>query len=306
MSKMSTIIGNLTTPRVLMLAFLGRIAPFIKDDKTYLSLRYLIRFGKVLNWKNPKTYNEKLQWLKLNFRLPIMTKMVDKVEAKQYVAELIGDEYIIKTLGVWNCFEDINFEILPNRFVLKTTHDSGGVVICKDKANFDKETAKAKLEKSLKHDYFISSREWPYKDVPHRIIAEEYLVDESGYELKDYKWFCFDGDVRALFIATDRGNETEDTKFDFYDSNFKHLPVLNGHPNAKRIIEKPRGFDEMKFLASKLSKGFPHLRVDFYDINGKIFFGELTFFHWSGMKPFEPEEWDYTFGRWIKLPNIPE
>lgn len=285
------------------MGILNKCAFLFKDDKTYLRLRYFIRFRKKLDWANPKTYNEKLQWLKVNFRLPIMSQMVDKVEAKNYVAKLIGDKYIIKTLGVWDNFEDIDFSMLPSQFVLKTTHDSGGIVICKDKTKLNMRAAKKRIDKSLRHNFYSTSREWPYKDVKPRILAEEYMVDESGYELKDYKFFCFDGDVKALFIATDRGNESEDTKFDFYDSNFNHLPVQNGHPNAKRIIEKPRGFEEMKVLASKLSKGFPHLRVDFYDINGKIYFGELTFFHWSGMKPFEPEEWDYTFGSWIKLPN---
>jgi hypothetical protein len=259
--------------------------------------------GKKLNLDNPQTYNEKLQWLKLNYRKPIMTTMVDKYEVKKYIADLIGEEYIIPTLGVWDRVEDIDWDSLPNQFVLKCTHDSGGLVVCKDKSKLDKNKAQMRLATSLKRNYYYQNREWPYKDVKPRIIAEQYMEDESGYELKDFKWFCFDGEVKALFIATDRGVEGEETKFDFFDSEFNHLPFTNGHPNADREIKKPLSFYEMKVLASKLSKGFPHLRVDFYDINGKIYFGELTFYHWSGLTPFDPEDWDYTFGRWIKLPE---
>ena len=257
--------------------------------------------GKELNLDTPQTFNEKLQWLKLYNRKPIMTDMVDKVEAKKYVASRIGADYIIPTIGVYNTVEEIDFDALPKQFVLKCTHDSGRVIICKDKSRFNAEAAKKILADSLKRRYFLKNREWPYKNVIPRIIAEQYMEDESGYELKDYKFFCFDGDVKALFIATDRGVENEETKFDFYDAEFNHLHLTNGHPNASKEIKKPKSFDEMKNLASKLSKGFPHLRVDFYDINGKIYFGELTFYHWSGIVPFKPDKWDYIFGSWIKL-----
>ena len=227
--------------------------------------------------------------------------MVDKYEAKKYVADKIGEEYIIKTLGVWDKFDDIDFSTLPNQFVLKTTHDSGGVVICKDKSTFDIKIAKEKLEKTLKRNYCFMNREWPYKNVKPRIIAEEYMVDESGYELKDYKFFCFDGKVKVLFVAKDRTKANEETKFDFFDENFNHLPFTNGHPNSEPPYVKPQNFEKMKELAEVLSKDIPHLRVDFYNINGKIYFGELTFFHWSGLTPFEPEEWDYKLGSWINL-----
>ena len=176
-------------------------------------------------------------------------------------------------------------------------------MICADKSKLDIEVAKKKLKRGLKKNFYASNREWPYKNVVPRIIGEKYMVDESGYELKDYKWFCFDGVPKALFIATDRGVEGEETKFDFFDSDFNHLPFTNGHPNANREIKKPVGFEKMKELAALLSKGQPHLRVDFYDINGKIFFGKLTFYHWSGMMPFDPEEWDYKYGEYIRLPK---
>lgn len=299
LDKIETTIRN---PKKLLAFFLIRIAP-IFSDRTYLKMLFRVRMGYKLNLDNPQTFNEKLQWLKLYNRKPEYTKMVDKVGAKEYVASIIGEEYIIPTLGVWDRVEDIDWNSLPDQFVLKCTHDSGGIVICADKSKLDIEVAKKKLKRGLKKNFYASNREWPYKNVRPRIIGEKYMVDESGYELKDYKWFCFDGVPKALFIATDRGVEGEETKFDFFDSDFNHLPFTNGHPNATREIKKPVGFEKMKELAALLSKGQPHLRVDFYDINGKIFFGELTFYHWSGMMPFDPEEWDYKYGEYIRLPK---
>lgn len=292
----------ISNPRKLATYLLCRIAPII-PDKLYLKWLFRLRMGYKLNLDNPQTFSEKLQWLKLYNRKPEYTQMVDKVGAKEYVAKIIGEEYIIPTIGVWDSVDDIDFDKLPNQFVLKCTHDSGGIVICKDKSKLDIESARRVLRKGLKRDFYSTNREWPYKDVKRRIIGEQYMVDESGYELKDYKFFCFDGEPKALFIATDRGVKGEETKFDFFDMEFNHLPFTNGHPNANREIAKPQGFEEMKQLAAKLSQGQPHLRVDFYDINGKIYFGELTFYHWSGTTPFEPREWDYTFGSWIKLPK---
>ena len=187
--------------------------------------------------------------------------------------------------------------------MLKCTHDSGGLVIVPDKSKLDIAKARKKINHCLKHNYYWGLREWPYKDMKPRIIAEQFMVDESGTELKDYKFFCFDGEPKAMFIATDRSNPTEETKFDFFDMDFNHLPFTNGHPNATREIKKPDGFEEMKQIAAKLSKGIPHVRVDLYNINGHIYFGELTFSHWSGFTPFVPEEWDYRFGSWIDLPH---
>ena len=288
--------------RIVILLGQKKIGKFI-SDKVFLKCSYKIRLGKKLNLKKPQTYNEKLQWLKLYDRNPLYSTMVDKYDVKKYVSDIIGEEYIIPTLAVWDRVEDIDFNSLPEQFVLKCTHDSGGLVICKDKSKLNIKKAIEKLKKSMRRNYFYNSREWPYKPLKPRIIAEQYMEDESGYELKDYKFFCFDGEVKALFIATDRGVEGEETKFDFFDENFNHLPIKNGHDNATREFVCPNGFEKMKELASRLSKGIPQLRVDFYNINGKIYFGELTFFHWGGLKPFEPEEWDYTFGSYIKLPE---
>lgn len=275
----------------------------IIPDALYLKLRYRKIFHKPLNLKNPKTFNEKLQWLKLHDRKPEYTRMVDKYEAKQYVAERIGEEYIIPTLGVWDRFDDIDFDSLPNQFVLKCTHDSGGLVICRDKTKFDQEYAKSRIINSLKRNYFWANREWPYKNVKPRIIAEAYMQDDTTAELRDYKFFCFGGKAKLLFIATDRQTEGEETKFDFFDMDFNHIDVRNGHPNADEPPAKPICFDEMRSLAEKLAAGIPQLRVDFYEVNGKVYFGELTFFHWTGLVPFEPEQWDYTLGEWIELPT---
>ncbi len=281
----------------------GRKMLRILSDKTYLKICFRLKMNKKLDLKNPQTYNEKLQWLKLYDRKQEYSILVDKYDVKNKVASIIGEEYIIPTLGVWDRFSDIDFDALPNQFVLKCTHDSGGLVICKDKAKFDIEKAKKKIEKSLKGNYYWHGREWPYKSVKPRIIAEKFMEDDKTGELRDYKFFCFDGDVKCVFIATDRQSDKEETKFDFFDMEFNHLPFTNGHPNAKFAPSKPEQFELMKTLACKLSVGIPQSRVDFYEVNGKVYFGEITFFHWSGMKRFEPHEWDYTFGSWIKLPN---
>lgn len=272
-------------------------------DKTYLKLQFRAQMGKWLDLENPQTFNEKLQWLKLYDRRPEYTMMVDKYAVKAYVAQQIGREYIIPTLGVWDRFEDIDFDTLPERFVLKCTHDSGGLVICRDKASLDLQMAREKLEKSLKRNFYFHGREWPYKNVKPRIIAETYMEDSHTGELRDYKFLCFDGEAKTLYVATERQTTGEETKFDFFDMDYRHLPFCNGHPNAHCLPEKPKCFDEMRRLAEKLSKGIPHVRVDFYEVDGKVYFGELTFFHMSGFAPFDPAEWDVTFGSWITLPE---
>ena len=271
------------------------------SDGMYLQMLYYRVFGKKLNLDNPKTYNEKLQWLKLNYRPAILSSLVDKNEVKHYVAERIGNEYVIPTLGVWNSFDEIDFNFLPDQFVLKCTHDSGGVAIVKDKANMKKEAIKKKLSAAQKRNHYWSGREWPYKNVVPRIIAEPYLEDKTTHELTDYKFFCFNGTVKAVMVATER--QTGHTKFDFCDTNFQHLPFRWGHDHSSQELKKPQGFEAMLEVAANLSSCFPHVRVDLYNVEGKIYFGELTFFHWSGMCPFEPEEWDKKFGEWMDLPE---
>ncbi len=296
----SRVIYYLRNPQELQFVLALRY-PKLFSDKQFLKVIYRKLMGSELNLECPQTFSEKLQWLKLYNRNPLYTRMVDKCEAKKYVADIIGDEYIIPTLAVYNSTAEIDLDALPDRFVLKCTHDSGSVAICKDKKTFKKNEAFAMLERGLKKNYFWENREWPYKNVKPRIIAETYMEDIGTGELRDYKFFCFDGKVKALFIAEDRQGD-EETKFDFFDADFHHLDIRNGHPNANVPPAKPLSFEKMKEMAEKLSQNIPHLRVDFYEANGKIYFGELTFSHWSGFTPFEPEEWDLTFGQWLKLP----
>lgn len=270
-------------------------------DSMFIRIKYFYHFHRLPNLKNPTTFTEKIQWLKLHDRKPLYTKMVDKYEAKKYIAHIIGEQYIIPSYGVWDSFDDIDFDSLPNQFVLKTTHDCGGVVICRDKSKFDKQKACDILNAHLRINYYYEGREWPYKNVRPRILAEAFMENDLTGDLKDYKFFCFDGCVKALFVAADRQSKEEETKFDFYDEHFKHLDIRNGHPNSTNIIDKPVNFELMKQLAAKLSKGFPHLRVDFYEVNGLVYVGELTFSHYSGMVPFDPPKWDKLFGNWISI-----
>ena len=272
------------------------------SDEKYLKYRFKIQMGKNLDLNNPKTYNEKLQWLKLHDRNPEYTKMVDKYEVKKYIADTIGEEYVIPTLGIYDTFSEIEFDKLPNQFVMKSTHDSGSVVICRDKSKFDIKAAEKKLNMSLKHSYFYGGREWPYKNIKPRIIIEKYMEDKKNKELRDYKFFCFDGVPKLLFIATDRLKG--ETKFNYYDMNFNKLDFKQHYPNDEKNIEKPKNYNKMISLAKKLSKDIPHVRVDFYEMNDQIYFGELTFYHFSGFQCFEPEEWDYKLGELINLDKV--
>lgn len=271
-------------------------------DKMYIFAKwYGRRMPYHLNLRNPQTFNEKLQWIKLYDHNPLYTIMVDKYRVKQFVSERIGERYVIPILGVWNKVDDIEWNNLPNQFVIKVNHDCGGMVICKDKSKLDVAKASARLKKALNNNYYYESREWPYKNVKPLVFAEKYMEDEFG-ELRDYKFFCFDGEVKALMVGSQRF-KTDEVKQDYFDSDYNHLPFTKGHPNAEKIPQKPKGFEEMKRLAANLSKGIPEVRVDFYDVRGHVYFGEYTFFHDGGMVQFYPIEWDYKFGKWIKLPS---
>ncbi len=272
-------------------------------DKVFLNAAFRARFGRKLDLKNPKTFNEKLQWMKLYNRNPVYTMMVDKYLVRNYVREIIGEEYLIPLLGAWDDPDKIDFDKLPMQFVLKCNHNSGlGMCICKDKNKLDIAKVKNDLRKGLKQDYYLTGREWPYKNVPRKIIAEKYMVDESGYELKDYKYYCFDGKVRIVMINSDRMSSLE-TKANYFDENYQPLDFVWGYENAKIPPAKPEKFEEMKSLAEKLSEGIPHVRIDFYQTPQGIFFGEMTFFDGSGFDAIEPIEWDYKIGSWINLPR---
>lgn len=294
----------LKRPQNIIYYCLCRNPHLIHNDEFYLRMLFSLRHGRSLNLNNPITFSEKLQWLKLNNRRPEYTKMVDKYAVKEYVAGVIGKEHIIPTLAVYDSEKAIDWDKLPNKFVLKTTHDSGGIVICRDKSSLDKTQAIKRLKYALLHDNYSKTREWPYKNVPRRIIAEEYIESNSySKDLPDYKFFCFDGEVKALFVATERQNPNEDVKFDFFDSNYNPLPFRQGHDHAKTLPQKPKCFEEMKIIAKKLSSGIPHVRVDLYESDDTVLFGELTFFHFGGFTPFEPKEWDTILGNMLKLPS---
>lgn len=272
-------------------------------DAVYLKLVYRARIGRPLNLNSPKGFNEKLQWLKLYDRNPLYTKLVDKAEVKPWVAERIGWEHVVPTLGVWDSFDDIDFGALPERFVLKCTHDSGGLAICRDLSTFDMAAARRKIERSLANNYFWSGREWPYKDVRPRIIAEEYL-DPAGEQvgLTDYKVMCFGGRARCEFTCTGRADGN--LHVDFFDTEWNHMPFTRHYPNADVPPEAPERLKDMVAMAERLSEGMPFVRVDFYEVAGQYYFGEMTFYPGSGMEEFDPERWDEELGSWIELPEL--
>ena len=295
-NKIKKVIRN---PRKLVVYLLLKIAPIL-SDRFFLKVLFRLRMGYKLNLDNPVTFNEKLQWLKLYNRKPEYTQMVDKAAAKEYVANIIGKEYIIPTLGVWDRFEDIDFNTLPDKFVLKTTHGGGntGVVICHDKSSFDKKSAKKRLNKSLKMCIYRKYREWPYKDVPRRIIAEKLIGDGV---IDDYKFSCYNGKATDVMICMDRGSG--DTKFYFFDSEWRLLRYNKRGLSASNdfSLPRPKNLDRMFEIAGTLSRDIPYLRVDLYNIDGKIYFGEMTFFPQSGLDPNLLPETEELFGSRIKL-----
>ena len=272
------------------------------SDEKFIRKKWKSVYGTEIDLDNPKTFNEKLQWLKLHDRKPEYTTMVDKYLVKNYVAKLIGEEYIIPTLGVWDSYDEIDFDSLPEKFVLKCTHDSASVKVIKDKNKIDHTQLKKYFKRKLRCNYYYVAREWPYKNVKPRIIAEKYMEDLETKELSDYKFFCFYGKPKLFYIATERLTSSE-PKFDFFDMDYNHLPFINGHPNAKKIPEKPDSFEMMIDFAKYLSKNIPCVRIDFYETHGKVYFGEFTFYHMGGFTPFDPEEWDERIGSMLELPK---
>ena len=295
-------------------------------DDVFLRKKFKLALKKELDLENPKTFNEKLQWLKLYDRKPEYTRMVDKYEVKKYVAEIAGEQYTVPTYGVWNNFDEIDFESLPDQFVLKCTHDSGGLVICRDKNTLNKEKAKEKISRSLAKNYYLQGREWPYKNVTPRIIAEEYIIVkeaitceteqkdfvsfselQSKNGLLDYKFMCFDGKVRVLFLdigVIGKGTGHAEAYYrNVYDRDGNPLPFKETREHYPKPVALPDNLSDMVAVAEKLSANIPHLRVDLYRLdNGDIKVGELTFFHGGGFSNvFDPPEWDKTLGSWIDL-----
>ena len=268
-------------------------------DSIWLKIIYQSRFHRKLNLKNPKSFNEKLNWLKLYDRKPLYTKLVDKYEVKQYVKERIGDQYVVPCYGVWDSFDKIDFSKLPDQFVLKCTHDSGGMSICKDKSLFDPKEARKKLEQTMDNNFFWWTREWAYKNVHPRILADKFLDDHTGDTLRDYKFWCFNGVPRFMYCTI----KAKDIYENFYDMDFNIVDINHGFRRAKPEFEKPECFELMKSFATKLSKGIPFIRVDFFLVDGNVYFGEFTFYDWAGLRPFADYQQDLELGDMLLLPK---
>lgn len=272
----------------------------IWPDQLYIKCYYYICTGHVLNLNNPKTFSEKLNWMKLNYRRNDLFRYVDKYEAKKIVENCLGsNQSVIPAYGVYDNFNQIDFDALPDKFILKCTHDSGTYAICKDKRTFDKFTVRNRLNKGLRRNYFYNSREWPYKYAKPRIVADMLLDDQSGHELRDYKFWCFDGVPRVMYCT----NKAKDVYENFYDMEFNILPISHGFRRNVPEFDKPAEFELMKKMASKLSQGLPFVRIDFFDVNGHVYFGEFTFYDWGGNNRVIPEEWEMKLGDWITLPK---
>lgn len=272
-------------------------------DKMYLRLFYFATTGKKINFKNPKGYCEKLQWLKVNDRHSEYSRLVDKLAVRDHIDEVLGQGHMFPLLGKWKSFDEIDFSQLPEQFVIKCNHDSGSTKVIKNKSALTEKDFKEMrkfFKRRLKSDFFYAGREYPYKGIDRYIIAEQLMIDEAQPEksIEDYKFFCFNGEPKIMFVATDRST---DCRFDFYDMDFNHLDVYNIHKNSDKIIEKPVMFEEMKKMAAKLSQGMRQVRIDLYELNGKIYFGEYTFFHGGGFQLFQPDEWEQRLGEWIDI-----
>lgn len=276
-------------------------------DKLYLSLRYRCQMDRWINWKHPKTFTEKLQWLKVYDYKPEYTRLVDKLAVKDYVADRIGKEYIIPTLGVWDRVEDIDWDSLPNQFVLKTTHGGGGcgVVICRDKNTLDKEKAIEKLKKSMRSNAGKTYREKPYLNVPRKIIAEKFMAEKTftiSPELVDYKFYCFSGVPKLIMVAN--GRSTGDKRFAYYDTEWNPVDIKWGAPKPDEEFPKPSNLDELLKVASTLSSTLVHARIDLYNIDAHVYFGEITFYDGSGFEKIEPQSYDEYLGNLMNLNKV--
>ena len=296
--RLKKVIGN---PRLILAHFI--MLPGVSSlfsDKLYIKLLYYLYIGRKLDLESPQSFNEKLNWEKLYYRHPLMPKLVDKYDAKAYVREKIGDEHVVPNYGVWNTPEEVDFDSLPNQFVLKCTHNSGtGMYICRDKSKMDVEQVKEGLRRGLEERFYMRAREWAYKDAKPRIIADKFLDDHSGAEIQDYKFLCFDGVPRYVYQSVKGKNIYEN----WYDMDFKPVDINNSFPRKYPEFEKPKGFEKMKELAAKLSAGFPHVRIDFFDVDGHVYFAEFAFYNWAGIMPFKDYKMDLELGEYFTLPE---
>ena len=295
----------LSNPKILLSRIIIYIDQHYFDipDKLYISCFHRYHIHKKLNWDNPQGYCEKLNWLKLNDRNPLYTTLVDKIEVKKYVAKIIGEEYVIPTIAVYNSPSDISWNELPQKFAIKCNHDSGSCIVCHNKESLNKKDVERWLQYKISKNWYKMAREWAYKGVQKRILVEELMNDPSG-DIKDYKFFCFDGVVKALYIVSNRQNPDIKTTSDFFDENFNRIPVKCHFENSETLPVKPQNFELMNELCSKLSKGIPHVRIDFYEANGKVYFGEYTFYTFGAEDSLYPEKYELLFGSWIKIDQL--
>lgn len=271
------------------------------SDEELIRKKFKKRLGREVDLENPIKFNDKLQWLKLYWHDPIATKCADKYEVREIIKEKIGEEYLNELIGVYGSVNEIDIDKLPDKFVLKGTHGSGFNIICKDKSKMNWDEEFKKMRRWLRTNYYLQNREWVYKDIKPKIICEKYLEELDSGELKDYKIFCFDGDPKIIEVDFDR---FKNHKRNFYDLDWNFINYEIKYPNdSKANISKPDALTEILDLSRILSEGFPHVRVDFYLLNRKIMFGELTFFHESGMGPFKPEAFEIKMGNWLELPQ---
>lgn len=296
--------NNYNKLKYYFLVAVGRFFPDnITFDKIYLKLMYKLKMKEKINFDNPQTFNEKLQWLKIYDRNPKYTNMVDKVETKKIVENIIGKEYIIPSVAVYDNPKEIKWDELPKQFVIKCCHDSGGLAIVKNKELANKKAILKKIKKYYKRNYFYNLREWPYKNIKPKILIEKYMQDGNTNQLNDYKLMCFNGKVKCSFVCSNR-NSKEGLCVNFYDRDWNPMPFERHYPKNKIEFSKPKQYANMVNLAEKLAKDIPFVRVDFYIINDKVYFGEMTFFPGSGMEEFNPVKWDYILGSWININEV--
>jgi len=298
------IIRVIKNPKIIAIKLIRSKLFNVIPDEIYLKIQYKLHIGKNIDFKHPKTFNEKLQWLKLYDRKPEYAKYVDKYEVRSYISQKIGEEYLIPLLGVYNSVDEIDFSKLPNQFVLKCTHGSHCNIICTNKDKLDLEDAKRKLSQWMKKSWFWFGREWPYKNVKPRIICEKYMIYESGTGLIDYKFMCFNGKAKCIFVCSNR-DSTTGTNVDIYDINWQIMPCEREiNRRSSIIMNKPSNFPLMVKFAEILAKNIPFVRVDFYEVEKKLYFGEITFFPAAGFERFIPDLYDDLFGSWISLDEV--
>lgn len=298
MATLRTLFKHLSDKNFLIDFLTTKLTKFYSDEK-YIRLKYRLRFRKEINLVNPKGFNEKLNWMKLNYRNPLFTMMADKYWVKQYVADKIGSEFVVPCYGCWKSVDDIDFESLPESFFLKSTHDSGGGILVDKAKGIDMKRIRERFNQRTlqKKNWYWFLREFPYKNIEPRIIAEKYLDEGTGHELHDYKFYCFNGEPAFMYVT----NKADRIFENYYDLDFNPVDISHGFERHFPEFTKPKNFEKMIELARTLSSGMPFIRIDFFNVNDKLYFGEFTFYDWAGMKPLN-EPWEERLGNLIKLP----